>query len=97
MSINPIEKIIYHTPNLEPQAGLSEVLDQLSNQIKVKFGKDKIEVITGAIFAKIEVIFKNGIVHEFGMKYGWLLKHILESSMLETDKNYDQWLATFYI
>lgn len=97
MSINPIEKIIYYTPNSEPQAGLSELLDQLGSQIKVKFGKDKVEVVTHATSAKVEVIFKNGIIREFGMKYWWIVKHILENSLSENDKDYDQWLSTLYI
>lgn len=98
MSINPIEKIIYYTPNLEPQAGLSEALQELNHQLKTKFDKDKIQVKTWSTIAKIEVVFKNGIVREFGMKYWWLLKHILENNLSWNDgKDYDQSLATLYI
>ncbi len=96
MYINPIKKIVYYTPNIEPQAGLSEVLDQLSGQIKTKFGKDKIEVITNATCSKVKIVFKNGIVREFSMKYGWLLKHILENSLSWQDRDYEQWLSTLY-
>jgi len=37
MSLNPISKIIYHTPNQSPEAGLSELFDILGNKVQAKW------------------------------------------------------------
>lgn len=95
--LNPIEKIIYHTPNYETQEWLSEFLDNLWSQIRNKFGKDKIEVVTNANSAKIEIVFKNGIIREVNMKYARLIKHILENNTSSIDQDTSEWLATLYI
>ncbi|HMY80235.1 MAG TPA: hypothetical protein PLW93_02630 [Candidatus Absconditabacterales bacterium] len=89
MSLNPISKIIYHTPNSSSEQGLSELVEVLGSKIQSKWGKDKLDLVTHAPKALIEIQFKDGSKHELDINYARNIKHSLESLFSQSTSKED--------
>lgn len=79
MSLNPISKITYHTPNISPEQWLSELVDVLGAKINSTWGKDKIDLKTNSQKAYLEFQFKDWSKREFDIDHARKIKHYLES------------------
>lgn len=86
MSLNPISKIIYRTPNQSPEAGLSELFDILGNKVQAKWWQDRIELITDSDTAKLQIEFKNGKIREIDIHFLRNIKHSVERILLSQEE-----------
>ncbi len=82
MSINPISKITYYTPNETPEAGLSEFFAIVWSKIKDRYQKEKLELRTWSNKALLEVVFKSGSKRQFDICFLRKIKHAIESILL---------------